>query len=125
MQDNPTVEDIMAEIRQGLSDTDLSPATQRHLASLGGLQDSLRQAYTTASLLGRCGGSLRGRLCKLLAPLARPVIEQIDLFHAAIVRSLETIASQSSGNADTKERLAALEQRLAHIESQAHPKGKA
>jgi hypothetical protein len=125
MQDNPTVAEIMEEVRQGLADTAISDATQVQAHQLASIQDTLRQAHAHASVLGRCGGSLRGRVCRMAAPLARPIIEQIDLFHAAIVRCLETTASQSAETSETKKRLAALEHRLAQIESQEQPQGPA
>ena len=118
MPENPTAADIMAEVRQGLADTTLSDATRAQAERLGGQQTSLRQAHEYAPVLGRCGGSFSGRVCRWLRPLAKPVIEQIDLFHQTVIRMLQQLVADSATNAETRTRLQDLEQRLQQIEEQ-------
>ena len=117
MNENPTAAEIMEEVRQGLSDTSLSDATKAQREQQAGLQSNLRQAHAHASVMGRCGGSLRGTCCKLLAPIARPIIEQLDILHTAVIRSLEQLSGTQS---DTRTRLADLEKRIATLESKEH-----
>ncbi len=112
----PAVEAIMEEIRRGLADTTLSNATAA-AAAVGSLTGDLRQASSTAGVLGRCGGSLRGRICRLLAPLALPVVEQLDLFHAAVVAALSRLAGQTAEQDAATARMEDLERRLSALEA--------
>ncbi len=114
MNEHPTAADIMAEVRQGLSDTALSETTRENLENNTSLQVNLRQTHEHASVLGRCKGSLRGKCCSAFAPLAKPIIEQLDRFHNATVRVLEQIAGTQK---HTQSRLHALELRLQELES--------
>ncbi len=118
MKENPTAADIMEEVRQGLADTSLSDATQANLAQNTSLQSHLRQAHEHAPVLGRSGGSLRGKCCRLLAPLAKPVIEQLDLFHHTVLRVIELVAGTQ---AEAKSKLQNLEERLQKLESKEQP----
>ena len=120
MQASPIAAEIMQEIRQGLSDTTLSDATLAKLSQSAGLQSDLRKAHEHAPVLGRCGGSIRGKCCNLFAPLLKPVIEQLDLYHNAIIRTLEHIAGTQS---DTHARLENLELRLQELEAREPPAG--
>lgn len=112
----PSVADIMHEVRQGLSDNELSEETRTKAEQAAGIQASLRQAHEHAPILGRCGGSMSGRLCKCLSPLAKPVIEQINLFHRATLRILEQLAATSASQATDHAKIEALEQRLRELE---------
>jgi len=119
MQTNvPSVETIMNEIRSGLDDTMLSDSTIAASESGRTLQSELRKAAGAAALLGRCGGSLRGRLCRLLAAPARPVVEQLDLFHAAVCGALGKLAEHSTGQTRIGQKVDALEKRLLELEAQ-------
>jgi len=118
MKEKTSVADIMDEIRQGLSDTSLSEATRAESEQLASLQGSLRQAHAHAPVLGRCGGSLRGRLCKCLSPLVKPIIDQIDLFHGTLIRLLEKLVADAPANAENRARLQDLEKRMQQIEEQ-------
>jgi hypothetical protein len=115
----PAVDAIMNEIRRGLEDTSLSDATAAAIAANCSLQADIRKAAATAGVLGRCGGSLRGRVCRLLAPLALPVIEQLDLFHAAAVSVLSSFAGLSNDHAATAIRVGEIERRLQTLEAKA------
>jgi len=55
------------------------------------LKSSLRKAAESAEVLGRCNGSLRGSICKKLAWLAKPVVEQIDMHNAAVIKALNLL----------------------------------
>lgn len=117
MQSNvSTVETIMNEIRSGIEDTTLSEATMAAAASSGNLQAELRKAAETTHLLGRCGGSMRGRLCRLFAGPAKPVVEQLDLFHAAVCGALGKLAESCSAQVKTERKVAELEKRLQALE---------
>lgn len=119
MQTNvPSVETIMNEIRSGLDDTTLSDATMAAAESGRSIQADLRKASGTASPLGRCGGSLRGRLCRLLAVPAKPVVEQLDLFHAAVCGALGKLVEHSAGQARIGKKVEELEKRLQALEAQ-------
>ncbi len=114
-----SVETIMEEIRSGLADTRISDDTAA-AAAAGSLSSDVRQAATASGVLGRCGGSLRGRLCLLLAPVARPVVEQLDLFHAAVVRSLSRLEAASTESSGMVSRMEAIERRLTALEKATH-----
>lgn len=119
MQTNvPSVETIMNEIRSGLDDTTLSDATLAAAESGRSIQSELCKAAGAASLLGRCGGSLRGRLCRLLAVPAKPVVEQLDLFHAAVCAALGKLAEHSAGQTRIGQRVDEIERRLQALEAQ-------
>jgi len=119
MQTNePSVETIMNEIRSGLDDTTLSDTTIAAAESGRTLQSELRKAAGAAALLGRCGGSLRGRLCRLLAAPARPVVEQLDLFHAAVCGALGKLTEHSAGQTRIGQKVEELEKRLQALEAQ-------
>lgn len=108
----------MEEVRQGLSDTTLSDSARANLAQHAGLQANLRQAHEHASVMGRCGGSLSGKCCKLFAPLAKPVIEQLNRFHNATIRVLEQMAGTQS---EMQTKMQELEDRLRELESKESP----
>ncbi len=91
-ESQPDIETIMQEIRDGLSQSSLSPETRAAAAQLASIRTSLEKMSVTAPLLGRCEGSVRGRLCKALNPLALPVTEQINLFHDATLQALRLLA---------------------------------
>ena len=111
------VEAIMHEIRSGLEDTVLSEATASAAAD-SSLQSDLRQVAESATVLGRCGGSLRGRLCRLLAKPARPVVEQLDLFHSAVCATLGKLTEGHKTQQVTDRKIAELEHRLQALETQ-------
>ncbi len=119
MQEHPTAADIMEEVRQGLNGISLSDASRAHLEQHAGVQNHLRQTHEYSAVLGRCGGSLRGKGCKLLAPIIKPVIEQLDLFHHAVIRTLEQVAGIQS---DTRAKMENIEARLQALESKEPPK---
>jgi len=111
-ESQPDIETIMQEIRDGLSQSSLSPETRSAAAELASIRTSLEKMSVTAPLLGRCEGSVRGRLCKAASPLALPVTEQIDLFHEATLQTLRLLAGAIEN----------VETRLQRLE-QAPPKG--
>ena len=113
--EQPSVDDIMREIRSGLADTALSEPTLAALDDSRSLPSELRRATESSRVMGRCGGSLRGRLCRLLLPLAWPVVEQLDRFHAAVVAALARLADHTAPGTDA--RLRDLETRIAELES--------
>ena len=120
MQNNTpeSVAALVNEIRSGLDDTTLSDATKAAAdTATGSIQHDLQKLAQTASLLGRCGGSLRGRLCLLLSRIARPVVEQVDLFHAAVSSTLVKLAEQSREATGTARKVDALERRIKALES--------
>lgn len=117
----PAIDAIMKEIRSGLEDTTLSDATAAAAASNFSMQADIRKATATAGVLGRCGGSLRGRLCRLIAPLALPVIEQLNLFHTATVSALSTLAGRTEEQVSTASRVNDIERRLQALEAGAKP----
>jgi len=110
----------MEEVRQGMQDTDMPRPDDSDEADRRELRASLRKATETASVLGRCSGSMRGKLCKLLAPLALPVVEQLNLHHAAVVTALKHIRRPGTDAEDIEERLSRLE---AEIEALKQEKG--
>jgi hypothetical protein len=105
----PDVNAIMEEVRRGMQDNDVPRPDDAGEADRRELRASLRRATETASVLGRCGGSMRGKLCKLLAPLALPVLEQLNLHHAAVVAALKHIRRPGEGADSVEARLAKLE----------------
>ncbi len=115
----PSVETIMEEIRSGLAGVMLSEETEA-AAVAGSLGSDVCQAASAAGVLGRCGGSLRGRFCRLLAPFAHPVIEQLDLFHAAVVRALTRLEGESTDSNGMISRVDAIERRLMTLEKEMH-----
>jgi len=114
--ETPAIETLMQEVRSGLDDTTLSEATATTAQAGVSLQADLRQASESASVLGRCGGSLRGRLCLRLAPLVLPVIEQLNRFHSALLNGQTKLAGEHTATArhiaDLEQRVSALEQRM-------------
>ncbi len=105
----PDVEAIVQELRQGMHDNSVSRPDNSEEADRRDLRASLRRAADTANLLGRCGGSLRGKLCKFLAPLALPVVEQLNLHHGAVVTALQHIREPRQTADTTETRLEKLE----------------
>ncbi len=105
----PDVEAIVQELREGMQDSSVSHLENSEQADQRGLRMSLRRATETADILGRCGGSLRGKLCKLLARLALPVVEQLNLHHDAVVGALQHIPERGDSSGTAEERLAKLE----------------
>ncbi len=113
------VDQIMREIRSGLANTSLSETALAAIVGNASAQAELRKAADTASVLGRCGGSLRGKLCTRIAPLVRPVIEQLDLFHAAVMNTLNRLAGEAAISAETTRKVSELETRLTRLEAEA------
>lgn len=101
----PDVEAIIAELRCGLDDT--TPFAENHPDAERQLKAVLRRANAAVDVLGRCGGSLRGRLCKLLARFALPVVEQQNAHNSAITTALNQISSDQLQQ--LKDRITALE----------------
>ena len=115
MLENPSATEIMEEVRQGLSDTTLSDATTGKIARSSDLPNAMRQAHAHAPVLGRCDGSLRGKCCKMLAPMMKPITEQLNLFHNAVLKALEHFTGTQP---ETDARIRDLEARLQKLESQ-------
>lgn len=84
----PDVEKIVETLRQGMDNTTPLQDSHPEMGSQQKLNSSLRKATETADVLGRCGGSLRGKLCKQLARIALPVVEQINMHHSAVIDAL-------------------------------------
>jgi hypothetical protein len=118
MNEQPGVCEIMEEIKRGLEDTSLSEATRALAEEVVLKKAALRQAHAYAPVLGRCGGSLSGRLCTWLKPLAKPVLEQIDLFHGAVLGLLEKLVTDNADAAELKLKVQELEKRLRQLEGQ-------
>jgi len=87
----PNVEQIISSLRQGMDDTTPFDETLHTTNAQQKLKFHLRKAAESANTLGRCDGSLRGRLCKKLAYIALPVIEQLDIYHNAVINALKLI----------------------------------
>jgi len=113
----PSVETIMNEIRSGLENSLLSETAVAAAAAGSSLQSDLRNIAESASVLGRCGGSRRGRLCRLLASPARPVVEQLDRFHDAVCSALGNLAGRCGEQTETARKVADLERRLQVLEA--------
>ena len=107
----PDVDAIMADLRRGMQDNDVPRPDDSEEANRRELRASLRKATETASVLGRCGGSLRGKLCKLLAPLALPVVEQLNLHNSAVVTALGQIQ-------ESRKKIEAMEARIKDLEAE-------
>ena len=105
----PDVEAIVQELRGGMQDNAMSHPEDSDEANRCGLRASLRQAANTANVLGRCGGSLRGKFCKCLAPLVLPVVEQLNLHHGAVVTTLQHIHDPKEHADKTEARISKLE----------------
>jgi len=103
----PDIEEIIGDLRQGMDDTTLLQDSHPEMGNQQKLNSSLRKASETADILGRCGGSLRGKLCKLLARIALPVVEQINMHHSAVVDSLN--AAHNIQKEDLENRISKLE----------------
>jgi hypothetical protein len=86
--EKPNVEKIIDSIKKGLEDNSPFDETQHKMDSHQKIKASLRKAAESAEVLGRCNGSLRGKLCKKLAWVAKPVVEQINLHNTAVIKSL-------------------------------------
>jgi len=89
--EKPDVESIIAELRRGMDNTDLPPDSPPDTGPRKKLKSSLRKAAETADVMGRTGGSLRGKLCRLLSWFAVPLIEQINLHNKAVLDALNQI----------------------------------
>lgn len=107
----PDVDAIVQNLRTGMDDTETLPSNDPQSTLRCELRGALRQANATADTLGRCGGSLRGKLCNQLARIALPVVEQLNRHHAAVVTALTRLA-------DTHDTTAKLEIRLAELEAE-------
>jgi hypothetical protein len=106
----PDVDAIVSELRQGMDDPAPPCSTDPDTAAHRDLQASLRKATATASVLGRCEGSLRGKLCKKLAWVAQPIVEQLNLHHRAVIAALDHIRRPTDTDLeDLKTRLGKLE----------------
>ena len=113
----PDVETIIKEIRQGMADTESSSPSDPEEARLRGLRGSLRKATETSDVLGRCGGSIRGKLCQALAPVLLPVVEQLNMHHAAVVAALNQLrGDQSQTPPPSASTIEALEARIRELE---------
>jgi hypothetical protein len=116
----PDVEAIVRKLRQGMDDTKplapLGPAT----AGRRELSSSLRKAAETSDVLGRCGGSIRGKLCKMLAFLVFPVIEQLNMHHGAVVSALNHVRDSRADaeEGSQTERVQRLEARIDRLEAE-------
>ena len=106
----PDVEQIISTLRQGMDDTTPLQDSHPEMRAELKLKSGLRRAAETADILGRCGGSLRGRICRQLARIALPVVEQINLHHNAVVDSLNGM--HESQKNDLEARISKLEQEI-------------
>jgi uncharacterized small protein (DUF1192 family) len=104
---------IVAELRRGMDDT--TPFADNHPGQAGEISAALRKASASSDVLGRCGGSLRGKLCKLLAKFALPVVEQINTHNSAVTDALNQISNTQIQQLE--ERIATLEQELQKLKS--------
>jgi hypothetical protein len=88
LSDKPerSAENIMQEVREGLADMDLATERRAALEKASRSSFGMQKAHAHASVMGRCEGSLRGKLCKFVSPLALPVIEQLDIFHSSMLQ---------------------------------------
>ncbi len=84
----PDVNAIVQELRQGMSDTEILCSDNNKATARRQNQAAVRKTVETADVLGRCGGSVRGKLCLWLAKLAWPVVEQLNMHHQAVVDAL-------------------------------------
>lgn len=109
----PTPETIIAEIRQGLQDNTLSDATQSNSQSVMQTQQALRKLAASTDVLGRCQGSLRGRLCLKAAHLTLPIVEQINAFTTTTHQILTHMEDQVTSLTQRVEQLEA-SQRTPH-----------
>jgi hypothetical protein len=129
MQENnpqPDVEAIIQELREGMADIESSHPSDPEAAVRRELRASLRKATETADVLGRCGGSLRGKLCKLLAFIVFPVVEQLNMHHVAVVAALprfrDTRSQDAPGSNEALEaRIQKLEDAIASIHERNSP----
>ncbi len=104
----PNVESIIHELRQGMDD--ITPVKYSGVGAI-------RKANETSDVLGRCGGSLRGKLCLLLSRfIFLPVVEQLNAHHASIVSALRQLQSELQ-SVDPEESVSA-EERIAKLESE-------
>jgi hypothetical protein len=92
----PDVEKIVDSIRQGLEDNSHFDESQHKMDALQKLKSSLRKAAASAEVLGRCDGSMRGKICKKLAWFAKPVVEQMDMHNAAVIKTLNMLNETQS-----------------------------
>lgn len=122
MQDaTPSVEDIMREIRKGLESQELTAESQASLDAYPSPYHDLKRATHAAPVMGRCGGSLRGKLCRWMAPLLHPVIEQLDLFHDAILAALKKTAAYFLVLDTLRQQVEALEAKVEKLEKTIDP----
>jgi len=98
----PDVKKIISMLRQGMED--ITPLHNSHpeMGNQHKLNASLRNATETSEVLGRCGGSMRGKLCKLLARIGLPVVEQINMHNTAIIKSLNLINNAQQETLETR-----------------------
>ncbi len=111
----PNIEEIIGNLRQGMDDTTPLQDSHPEMGNQQKLNSCLRKATETADILGRCGGSLRGKLCKQLARLALPVVEQINMHHSAVIDSLNT--THSIQKEDLENRISKLEIEINDLKS--------
>ena len=122
----PNVESIIQELRQGMDD--ITPVTSSASAASERrqLQGDLRKANESSDVLGRCGGSVRGRLCLQLARFVLPIVEQLNAHHAAVVAALTTLSdrqspsshSEAASDNSVESRLAKLEAEIASLKAE-------
>jgi hypothetical protein len=113
------VDAIIQELRSGMDDAAPLSASVSGASERRKLQGGLRKANASIDVLGRCGGSLRGRLCLQLARLALPVVEQLNAHHAAVVAVLSQLCDKEGQAPRTEEMAdASVESRLAKLEAE-------
>ena len=108
--DRPNVEEIIAELQRGIADTTPPLDTHPDTGTRKKIQSCLRKASETVDVMGRTGGSLRGKLCRMLSWFAWPVIEQINLHNKAVLDPLNRLYAYQKE--ELEPRIAALEEQL-------------
>ena len=108
--DKPNVEEIIAELQRGMDNTALPLDSHPDSGPRKKMQSCLRKASETADVMGRTGGSLRGKLCRMLSWFAWPVIEQINLHNKAVLDTLNRLYAYQKE--ELEPRIAALEEQL-------------
>jgi hypothetical protein len=125
----PNVESIIEELRQGMDDITPVTSSTSGASELRQLQGDLRKANESSDVLGRCGGSLRGRLCLQMARFVLPIVEQLNAHHAAVVAALTKLSeqqspsshSESTSDGSVESRLAQLEAEIASLKAESRP----
>jgi hypothetical protein len=115
----PNVDAIIQDLRSGMDDVTPLSASVSGASERRKLLGGVRKANASIDVLGRCGGSLRGRLCLQVARLALPVVEQLNAHHAAVVAVLTQLCDKEP-QAPSAETVAddSVESRLAKLETE-------